>query len=183
MKPIHEILTMTYYHQFGVPATALRLTAVVGTHGRGGGRGYREMAEQLAEGKRVQVPHFSAEELCHYVDLRDVARMHAVLAEHPAAVGQIFLCAGPKPVTGTEFVEAIHRVAPGIQVEFGFPWSMAQGEQIAFSMKKDKELLGFEPKYTLEDSIRSLVDWINAGGLIEENTAKEKAYGSGVKQG
>lgn len=182
-KQIQEILTMTYYYQYRVPATALRLTAVVGTHGRGGGRGYREMAEQLASGKRVQIPHFSAAELCHYVDLRDVARMHAVLAEHPAAVGQIFICAGPEPVTGAEFVDAIHRVVPGIQAEFGFPWSMAQGEQIAFSMKKAKELLGFVPEYTLEDSIRSIVEWTKAGGLGEEHVAKDEAYGTGVKQG
>jgi nucleoside-diphosphate-sugar epimerase len=164
-KQIQEILVMTYYHQYGLPASILRLAAVVGPYGRGGGRGYREMAEQLAEGKCVQVPHLSAEELCHYVDVRDVARLQITLAEHPAAVGQIFLCAGPKPVTGFEFVEIIRRLVPGIQADFGFPWSMAQGGQIAFDMSKAKKLLNFEPKYTLEDSIASIMEWVHTGGL------------------
>jgi nucleoside-diphosphate-sugar epimerase len=181
-KQIQEILAMTFYHEYGLPVSILRLTAVVGPYGRGGGRGYREMAEQLAEGKRVQIPHFSADELCHYVDVRDVARMQITLAEHPAAVGQIFLCAGPKPVTGTEFVEIIHRFYPGIQTDFGFPWSMAQGNKIAFDMSKAKKLLDFEPKYSLEDSIGSIVSWIKAGGLISGQSAGDRAYGSGVKK-
>ena len=43
-KQIQEILAMTFYHQYGLPVSILRLTAVVGPYGRGGGRGYREMA-------------------------------------------------------------------------------------------------------------------------------------------
>ena len=182
-KQIQEILAMTYYHQYGVPTTALRLTAVVGPHGRGGGRGYREMAEQLAEGKRVQVPHFSADELCHYVDVRDVARMQITLAEHPNAIGEIFLCCGPKAVTGAEFVEIIHKYVPGIQADFGFPWSMAQGGKIAFSMAKAKELLDFEPKYSLDDSIRNIVEWVKADGLDEGQADADRSYGSGVSKG
>jgi nucleoside-diphosphate-sugar epimerase len=181
-KQIQEILVMTYYHQYGLPASILRLTAVVGPYGRGGGRGYREMAEQLAEGKRVQVPHFSADELCHYVDVRDVARLQITLAEHPAAVGQIFLCVGPKPVTGAEFVEIIHRFVPGIQADFGFPWSMAQGGQIAFDPSKAKKMLDFEPKYTLEDSIASIMQWVQTGGLKSGQVSSDRAYGSGVKK-
>ncbi len=181
-KQIQEILGMTYFHQYGVPVSILRLTAVVGPYGRGGGRGYREMAEQLAKGERVQIPHFSAEELCHYVDVRDVARLQIVLSEHPAAVGQIFLCAGPKPVSGTDFVQIVKRFNPDIQADFGFPWSMAQGGQIAFDMSKAKKLLGFEPKYSLEDSISSIVEWIRAGGLNEGKTATDAAYTGGVKK-
>ena len=181
-KLMQEILTMTFFHQYGVPATVVRLTAVVGPRGRGGGRSYRTMAEQMAEGKKVQIPHFSPEEMCHYVDVRDVARLHIAVAEHDAAIGQIFLCAGPRPVTGAEFAEIVQRLVPGIQVEFGYPWSMAQGGQIAFSMKKAKELLGFEPLYTLEDSIRSITDWVKAGGPSEEHPAQDGAYGSGVNQ-
>ena len=78
---------MTFYHQYGLPVTALRLTAVVGPGGRGGGRGWLEFAEMLAAGESVQIPHFSMAELCHYVDLRDTARMHIAAGEHPNAPG------------------------------------------------------------------------------------------------
>ena len=181
-KRMQEMLALTYFHQYHVPATALRITAVVGPRGRGGGRGWREFAEPLAGGARVQVPHFSASELCHYVDYRDVARMHILAAEHPAAVGEIFNCCGPSPTRGSEFVAVVQRLVPGIQVEFGFPWSMAQGGEIAFDMSKAERLLDFVPQYTLADSVKAIKDWIDAGGLVEEASAQDNAFGAGVKQ-
>ncbi len=158
-KLMQEVLARTYFKEYGVPTAVLRLTAVIGPRGRGGGGTYRVMAEALARGDRVQVPHMTPEELCHYVDVRDVARMQAVLADHPAAVGEVFFCAGPRPVTGQEFADAIRTVVPGIAVDFGYPWSMAQGGRLCFSMEKAKKVLGFEPAYTLEDSIRNIVGW------------------------
>ncbi len=179
-KRMQELLAMTYFHQYGLPTTALRLTAVVGPHGRGGGRSWRKFAESLAEGKRVQVPHFSATELCHYVDLRDVARMFIVAGEHPAAVGEIFNCCGPRPTRGSEFAEILERLVPGIEVDFGFPWSMAQGGEIAFDGSKAKKLLDFEPLYTMEDSIRSIKDWVDAGGLQAKSVTCDQEYGAGL---
>jgi nucleoside-diphosphate-sugar epimerase len=179
-KRMQEILALTFYHQYGLPVTVLRLTAVVGPAGRGGGRSWREFAQQLKGGKTIQLPHFSADELCHYVDLRDVARMHLVVGEHPNAVGQIFNCCGPAATRGSEFAAIVERVVPGIKVQFGFPWSMAQGGEIQFDMSKAKELLGFVPEYTLEDSIRSIKDWVDAGGLGETRTEEDSVYVSGV---
>ena len=180
-KRTHDLLAITSYHQYRVPTTALRLTAVVGPRGKGGGRGWREFAEKLDEGKSIQIPHFSAKELCHYVDVRDVARMFIAVAEHPKAVGEIFNCCGPGPTRGSEFAEVVKNLVPGIKVEYGFPWSMAQGGEISFSMSKAKKLVGFEPKYTLEDAIKSIKDWIDAGGLTEgKKKASDASYGTGV---
>jgi nucleoside-diphosphate-sugar epimerase len=180
-KHIQEHLANTYYHQYGVPITIIRLTAVVGPHGKGGGRGWRTFAEELAEGKHVRVPHLTAQELCHYVDVRDVARMFLVASEHPRAVGEIFNCCGPAPIRGAEFIEIVQRIFPGIKAEVGFPWSMAQGGEIAFDSSKAKKLLGFEPIYDMEQSIGSIKDWIDAGGLEEEPVAPaDRSYGSGV---
>jgi nucleoside-diphosphate-sugar epimerase len=180
-KRIQELLAMTYCRQYDVPTTVLRLTAVVGPGGKGGGRGWREFAEMLREGKKVQIPHFAPEELCHYVDLRDVGRMHIAVSEHPKAVGEVFNCCGPGPTRGAEFVEIVRKIAGGIEVECGFPWSMAQGKEISFDMGKAKRMLGFEPKYTLADSIRSIKDWIDAGGL-EETEATDRGFVSGVEK-
>jgi nucleoside-diphosphate-sugar epimerase len=180
-KRMQELLILTYFHEYHVPTTALRLAAVVGPGGRGGGRGWREFAEQLAGGEVVEVPHFSAEELCHYVDLRDVARMHIALGEHPKAVGEIFNCVGPRPTYGKEFIGILQRLSPGIRVEFGYPWSMAQGGKISFSHKKASDLLGFEPLYDIEASIESIADWVKAGGLQGNRAEMDHSFGGGVK--
>lgn len=180
-KRMQELLAMTFYHQYEVPTTVLRLTAVVGPRGKGGGRGWREFAEKLQEGKKVQIPHFSPEELCHYVDIRDVARQHIVQAEHPGAVGEIFNCCATDPTRGTEFIEAVEDLAPGIEIECGFPWSMAQGSEISFDMSKAKQLLDYEPQYTLTDAVKSIKDWIDDGGLEKESNA-DLQFGDGVKK-
>ncbi len=164
-KYMQELLAMTYFYQYGVPVTILRLSAVVGPAGKGGGESWREFAKSLSEGRKVQIPHFSAEEMCHYVDIRDVARMLIAVAENPKAIGEIFNCAGPMPIRGYEFAGIIKRLYQDIEIEYGFPWSMAQGGEIFFSMKKAQELIGFKPIYSFDDTIQSIKDWIDSGGL------------------
>ena len=182
-KRIQENLAQAYYHQYGLPTVTLRLTAVVGPHGRGGGRGWRTFAEGLAAGKEVQIPHLSAEEICHYVDYRDVARMLLVAADHPRAPGEIFNCCGPARTSGRQFIQAVRKVQPGIEVNTGFPWSMAQGGKVYFDMRKARRLLGFKPQYTVLDSMRSIKEWIDAGGLKTEGAAQQdRTYGSGVRE-
>jgi nucleoside-diphosphate-sugar epimerase len=181
-KRIQELLATTFQCQYGLQTVALRLTAVVGPHGKGGGRGWRVFAEQLAAGGPVQIPHFSLEEVCHYVDVRDVARLHIAAGDHPEAAGQVFNCCGPAAVSGHDFAASLQRHFPGIEVQTGFPWSMAQGGTITFSMNKARRLIGFEPAYALEDTIISIKEWIDEGGLAQEiRAAQDGAFGSGVK--
>ena len=182
-KYMQELLSLTYFRQYGVPVVILRLTAVVGPAGRGGGRGWHEFAEQLAGGKKVRIPHLSADELCHYVDIRDVARMFIAAAEHKKAIGNIFNCCGPSPTRGLEFVKAIKDIVPGINVELGYPWSMAQGKELSFSMRKAKDLIGFEPKYGIEDSVRYVKDWTDSGGLEQMKSIDKGKYGNGIQKG
>lgn len=167
-KRMQEILGLTFYHQYKVPVTVLRLTVVAGPAGRGGASAWREFAAKLREGKSVQIFHFSAEEVCHYVDVRDVARMHIVAGEHPNAPGEIFDCCGPTPTRGSEFAAIVEHLVPGIKVEYGFPWSLAQGGEIYFDMSKAKELLDYEPRYTFEETLHSIKQWVDVGGLDED---------------
>ena len=166
-KWAQEILAMTFYHQYGLPVTVLRIAMVVGPGGiRDGQPPHRhQFVQQLAKGKSIQIPRFSPNELHHFVDLRDVARMHIVAGEHPDVVGEIFNCCGPVPSRGPEFSTAIQHVVPGIKVETSF---LLRGTAVAHSMSKAKRLIGFEPQYSLVDSLQSIVDWVNAGGLVEE---------------
>ena len=180
-KRMQEILAMTFYHQYELPVSSLRLTAGVGPGGRGGGRGWREFAEKLAEGKSGQIPQFSLEEVCHYVDSRDVAGMHIAAGAHEKAHGEIFNCCGPGETSGDDFAQAIQKHYPGIEVETGFPWSMAQGGRISFAMSKAARLIDFRPQFTVEDAVLAIKAWSDSGGLDEDRSAEDKAYGGGVE--
>ena len=178
-KRMQELLAITYNKQYGLETCVLRLTAVIGPDGKGGGRGWREIAEQMAEGRVVKVPHFSATEMCHYVDIRDVARMFLSTLEHPKASGQIFNCCGPEAIRGIQFEQIVRKIIPGIEVEYGFPWSMAQGGEISFDMSKAERLIGYKPLYSVEDSIRNIKDWIDEGGL-KERINNDSIYVKGI---
>ena len=127
------------------------------------------------------MPHFCPEELCHYVDIRDVARMHIGAAEEDGAIGEIFNCCAKEPTRGTEFIDIVEKAVPGIEVECGFAWSMAQGGEISFDMGKAKRLMSFEPRYSLADAIQSIKNWIDEGGL-EKEIVQERSLGDGVKK-
>lgn len=180
-KRIQKILALTYFYEYRVPVTCLRLSAVVGPDGCGGGRSWYTFAEQLAKSDIVQIPHFTFDEQCHYVDIRDVVRMiiHASISSN--AEGEIFNCCGEKPTTGYEFKEIIQKHFPWIKVECGFPWSMAQGKVIEFSMKKAQDYMDFTPLYTLEDSIIYIKKWINSGGL-QKHIPEQDRYTAGIQQ-
>jgi nucleoside-diphosphate-sugar epimerase len=178
-KRMQELLVGTYFHQYGVDGVALRLTAVIGPHGKGGGRSWRAFAEQLNRGIEVELPHFSREEICHYVDVRDVAEMVLAVIEHEGIGGEVFNCCGPEPIKGAEFEVAVKRLYPKIQVKYGYPWSMAQGQALYFEMEKAKKVLGFAPRYGVFDSLKSIKEWIDAGGLEED--VEERTFGGGLK--
>jgi nucleoside-diphosphate-sugar epimerase len=157
-KLMQEVLTNTYYRQYELPTTILRITAVVGPDGSGGGRMWRDFALQLKEGDRVQLPMLSADELSHFVDVRDVAAMHIAAANHPAAVGETFNCCAAKATRGRDFASIIREFAPHAEVAFDYPWSMSQGGEIEFDMSKMQRLLGFVPRYSLRDAVQNIFE-------------------------
>lgn len=177
-KLIQELLLSTYFHQYGVDTVALRLTAVIGPHGKGGGRGWRTFAEQLNAGVEVELPHFSPEEICHYVDVRDVSEMILAVIERDGIAGEVFNCCGPRPIKGAEFEAAIKTLFPKIRVKYGYPWSMAQGHALYFDMEKAKRLLCFVPKFDVLESLKYIKAWIDSGGLSEN--VEKRLFGSGL---
>ena len=57
---------------------------------------------------------------------------------------------------------------------------MAQGGEISIDMSKAKRLLDFKPLYTLADSIKSIKDWTDEGGLAESGATPGEGFGAGV---
>ncbi len=89
------------------------------------------------------------------------------------AAGEIFNC-GPKATSGKEFAALVEEIIPTIKVRFGYPWSMAQGNEIEFDMGKMEEILGYRPRYTISDSLRNTFDWVNKDGLENASDAENE---------
>ena len=102
-------------------------------------------------------------------------------ASIPTRPARSSTAAAPAPIRGSEFAAILEGIVPGIQVDTGFPWSMAQGGEIEFDMSKAKRLLDFAPRYALRETIQSIKEWIDAGGLEEDRSESDRAYSSGVR--
>jgi len=107
--------------------------------------------------------------------------MFIAAAEHPKAIGEIFNCAGPEPIRGFEFATIVKELVPDIKIEYGFPWSMAQGKEMAIDMTKAEKLIGFKPIFSMTDTIKSIKDWVDSGGL-EKETVKKESFEDGVEE-
>lgn len=170
-KLMQEQLVTTYQHQYELETAILRVTAVIGPDGSGGGQMWRDFADQIQQGAQVQVPFMAPDELSHFVDVRDVVAMHIQCANHPRASKEIFNCCAEHAIRGSEFAECVRELVPSAEVEFGYPWSMAQGGEIEFDMSKMKDLLGFVPRYTTRDAINHVFDWTQSGELVAPSRA------------
>lgn len=156
-KRMQEELALTYFHQYGVPVVVLRLPSVMGPNASGGSQTWGDFAQQARAGGRVPVPMHSAEEVNHYVDVRDVATGHILAASAPEAIGEIFNLAGPKEISGEELAEVIRQLIPGAETYYADGWTSAQGHQLYFDIRKARNNLGYRPQYSVANSLRDML--------------------------
>ncbi len=129
---------------------------------------------------------------CVYVD--DVCDMMALLATHPAAVGETFnCCSDPSPTWRTflgeyarlsrgvnddwlELPPEIAYVVGGLAMLFSPPYSRGRmavdfirftQKRAQFSMAKARERLGWQPQVSIEDGVTRCADWLRAQGWLK----------------
>ena len=127
---------------------------------------------------------------CSFVD--DVADLIAVAAVHPKAVGEVFNCVIDPPPTQREYMAAWSRLS-GHESYLGIPMPLAKvggwlvkpfapagsylkelnanldymDRYVRIDASKAKELLGWEPAYSLEEGVAATVPWLKEMGLAE----------------
>ncbi len=127
---------------------------------------------------------------CSFVD--DVADLIAVAATHPAAVGEVFNCVIDPPPTQRQYMAAWSRLS-GHESYLGIPMILGKFAGVAvkpfakegsylsqlnanldyveryvrIDASKARELLGWEPSYTLEAGVEATVPWLREIGLMD----------------
>jgi PAS domain S-box-containing protein len=128
------------------------------------------------------------------IHVQDLVRGLLLAVEHPAAIGQTLLLAGPKPLTTREMVRdvaaALNRPLRNIGVPMWPMWLAAQALEHTlkplgiqpplhrrrldffrtsfwFSIAKAKRLIGFEPMIPFAVGARDTAGWYRREGLLE----------------
>ena len=110
---------------------------------------------QAAAGQAIRVWGTGKREQ-NYVDVRDIADMF-LRAAHSTSQG-VFNISADAPTTMLELAAAMARVVPRASFELaGMPDPLEQ-EYTRYSNARAREVLGWSPKVSLEDSIRSMYE-------------------------
>ncbi|MBQ8295757.1 MAG: NAD(P)-dependent oxidoreductase [Clostridia bacterium] len=143
--------------------------------------GWRELKyhREMAEGKTVYIPD-GPECLISPCDAEDIASLFALAMENrEKAAGQLFNAGSDYALTISEYIQAYADIY-GVEIPVErVSWDRyikeinpAQGAwwhfyaHMAPDITKAKTLLGYQPKYTPEQTMRRAVEWMKAEGLL-----------------
>lgn len=95
----------------------------------------------------------------HCADVRDIVQGVLLAYEHPKALGEDFMIAGPRTTSYGEACEIFERlgVTKGWDVEFPVTWLLDM------DITKARTVLGFEPQWTFEKMVQSGLDMEKKG--------------------
>lgn len=161
-KAAGEHVMNAYKLQFGVDTVNLRIGWVYGPR-RSTACLIRQMLTDAMAGRPTHIPYgrdFPRQYL-HIDDARDA--MIAAL-DRPNLPQQAYNITGGSWLTLSEVAETVMRVVPGANVEVAPGDDPGDMRQERFDISAAERDLGYRPKISLEEGIRSYLDWLKAWG-------------------
>lgn len=138
-----------------------------------------DLHKALAAGEKVYLPD-GVEPMIGPCDAEDIAQLFLLAIENrDKAAGEIFNVGSAYALTGTAFVQAYADIygveIPVEKVSWEKYITEINPDKVAWwhfyapmvpDISKAKELLGFKPQYTPEQTLRRAVDWMKLEGLL-----------------
>lgn len=160
-----EILTRVYSEQFGINYTIIRPSAVYGPTDVNR-RVSQVFLENAYNGKPIPLHNGGVSRL-DFTYVKDVADGFVLALDHSAAIGETFNITRGEGRSLMEFFEILKRYFPNIETtETKIEKSEKRPERGALNIDKAKSLLGYHPKYSLEDGIEEYVEYVRREGLV-----------------
>jgi UDP-glucose 4-epimerase len=164
-KAIDEFLGLAYYHQFGLPVVVMRFFNTVGPRQTGRyGMVVPRFVQQALVNEPITVYGDGEQSRC-FADVGDIIDATYKLASHPGAVGEVFNVGSTEEVTIRELAERVI-TATGSQSKVVFvPYEEAYApgfedmRRRVPDLSKVHQLIGYEPHFTLEDTLKRVIDY------------------------
>ncbi|MEW6716697.1 MAG: GDP-mannose 4,6-dehydratase [Chloroflexota bacterium] len=165
-KMVDEFMALAYFREKGLPVVIVRLFNTIGPRQVGHyGMVVPRFIGQALRGEQLTVYGDGQQSRC-FLDIRDAVRALIVLAEEPKAVGQVFNVGSIQEVTIFELackvLQTVGREAIPENIAF---MSYDQAYMAGFEdmrrrvpdISKIRDLIGWEPQYTLEQALEHIV--------------------------
>lgn len=161
-KAASEHILDAYRRQFGVDTVSLRLTWVYGPR-RTTTCLIRQILTDALAGRETHIP-FGRDFPRQYIHIDDAADAMVAALDRPNLPQQAYNISGGTRQTLSEIARTVAKAVPGarIQVADGDdPGDIRQGR---FDISAAERDLGFVPKISLEDGVKSYLEWLKANG-------------------
>jgi len=154
-KACGELLCMACYKQLGLPVTILRLSNVYGQGDRHS-RVIPNFIKATLSNKPLIVESNVIKEFT-YID--DVINAILLCLDNKESKGEIFNIHGGQATSITQLAEIIKQIIPETQIEYKTNNDREQTDRGNISIRKAKEVLGYEPKVALKEGLRRTIEW------------------------
>jgi UDP-glucose 4-epimerase len=182
-KALEEFLAIAYWNEKKLPMVIVRPFNVVGPRQTGRyGMVLPRFVEQALGGGPITV-YGNGSQTRSFAHVRDVVEALVRLAEHPAAVGQIYNVGNDQEIA---IQELAHRVAAlaktGARIQY-IPYEEAYGagfedlERRVPDLSKIREAIGYQPRTTLDEIILELLG-IGRAGRAKKTEAVRSSSGT-----
>ena len=163
-KAIDEFLALAYHNAQGLPVVIARLFNTTGPRQTGRyGMVLPRFVDQALRGDPITVFGNGRQKRC-FADVSDVVRALQLLADHPAAIGQVFNVGNPEEISIGELARLARKLTgSGSEIRF-IPYDEAY--QPGFedmhrrvpNITKISKLVGYKPKVRLREIVTRIVE-------------------------
>lgn len=167
-KGADEFLALAYHREKGLSSIIVRLFNVVGPRQTGVyGMVVPRFIQQALSGKPITVYGDGYQTRCFgYID--DITDALIKLAGHPKAIGHIFNLGSDEEISIKELAQKVIKLTGGKSKISFIPYAKVYGQDFDDmarrkpDLSKIKKFIDYEPKTTLEESIKKIIDYFNA---------------------
>jgi len=164
-KAIDEFLGLAYHHQFGLPVVVMRFFNTVGPRQTGRyGMVVPRFVRQALLNEPITIYGDGEQSRC-FADVADIIGAIYKLSSHPAAVGQVFNIGATEEVNIRELAERVIAVTGSQSRIIYVPYEEAYApgfedmRRRVPDLSKVYQLIGYEPHFTLDDTLKRVVDF------------------------
>lgn len=177
-KAVDEFLGLAYYRQFGLPVIISRLFNTIGPRQTGRyGMVVPRFVRQALCGKPLSVYGDGKQSRC-FTYVSDVVRAITSLIENPASLGEVFNIGSNEEITILELAEKIIELSHSTSsIEF-IPYEQAYAPGFEDmrrrlpSIDKLTNLTGFSPQFSLNDSLKRIIEFERK--RLEDESCEDK---------
>ena len=164
-KAIDEFMGLAYHRQFGLPVVVTRFFNTVGPRQTGRyGMVVPRFVRQALRNEPLTVYGDGKQARC-FGDVDDVTGAVLQLSSHPGAVGQVFNVGSTEEVTIRQLAEKVIALTNSQSEIVYVPYSEAYApgfedmRRRVPSLDKINQLIGYQPRHTLEDTLRRVIEY------------------------